>query len=67
VKPRIGEITVEGLLQSLLEIRSCTVMKIDSLDHLLLTVKDMEAACTFYSRVLGAESASKCGSARQIV
>lgn len=30
-------------------------MKIDSLDHLVLTVKDMEATCTFYSKVLGME------------
>ena len=30
-------------------------MKIDSLDHLVLTVKDIEATCTFYSKVLGME------------
>ena len=28
-------------------------MKIDSLDHLVLTVKDIEATVSFYSRVLG--------------
>jgi catechol 2,3-dioxygenase-like lactoylglutathione lyase family enzyme len=28
-------------------------MKIDSLDHLVLTVKDVEATASFYSRVLG--------------
>ena len=28
-------------------------MKIDSLDHLVLTVKDVEATCAFYSKVLG--------------
>lgn len=28
-------------------------MKIDSLDHLVLTVKDVEASCAFYARVLG--------------
>ncbi|MBI3531119.1 MAG: VOC family protein [Burkholderiales bacterium] len=28
-------------------------MKIDSLDHLVLTVADIEATCTFYQRVLG--------------
>ena len=28
-------------------------MKIDSLDHLVLTVKDIEATAAFYSRVLG--------------
>ncbi|MGO9380098.1 MAG: VOC family protein [Dissulfurispiraceae bacterium] len=30
-------------------------MKIDSLDHLVLTVKDIKVACEFYSRVLGME------------
>lgn len=28
-------------------------MQIDSLDHLVLTVADVEATCTFYQRVLG--------------
>jgi catechol 2,3-dioxygenase-like lactoylglutathione lyase family enzyme len=28
-------------------------MKIARLDHLVLTVKDIEATCSFYSRVLG--------------
>lgn len=28
-------------------------MKIDRLDHLVLTVKDIDATCTFYERVLG--------------
>lgn len=28
-------------------------MKIDRLDHLVLTVKDVEATCAFYSQVLG--------------
>jgi catechol 2,3-dioxygenase-like lactoylglutathione lyase family enzyme len=28
-------------------------MKIDSLDHLVLTVKDIDTACEFYARVLG--------------
>jgi catechol 2,3-dioxygenase-like lactoylglutathione lyase family enzyme len=28
-------------------------MKIDSLDHLVLTVMDVNASCAFYSRVLG--------------
>jgi catechol 2,3-dioxygenase-like lactoylglutathione lyase family enzyme len=28
-------------------------MNIDRLDHLVLTVKDIEATCSFYSRVLG--------------
>jgi catechol 2,3-dioxygenase-like lactoylglutathione lyase family enzyme len=30
-------------------------MKIDRIDHLVLTVKDIEATCTFYSNVLGME------------
>ena len=28
-------------------------MKIDRLDHLVLTVRDIDATCEFYSRVLG--------------
>ena len=28
-------------------------MRIDTLDHLVLTVKDLEATCDFYSHVLG--------------
>lgn len=28
-------------------------MKIDSIDHIVLTVADVEAACRFYSNVLG--------------
>lgn len=28
-------------------------MKIDRLDHLVLTVRDIDATCDFYSRVLG--------------
>lgn len=30
-------------------------MKIDSLDHLVLTVKDINASCEFYSKALGME------------
>ncbi|HBH36840.1 MAG TPA: VOC family virulence protein [Curvibacter sp.] len=30
-------------------------MQIDSLDHLVLTVADVEASCAFYKRVLGME------------
>src|SRR5207247_11107808 len=30
-------------------------MKIDSIDHVVLTVKDMSATCEFYSKVLGME------------
>ena len=33
-------------------------MKIDSLDHLVLTVKDIEVTASFYSRVLGMETIS---------
>jgi catechol 2,3-dioxygenase-like lactoylglutathione lyase family enzyme len=33
-------------------------MKIDSLDHLVLTVADIEATCEFYKRVLGMEVVS---------
>lgn len=31
-------------------------MKIESLDHLVLTVADLEATCDFYVRVLGMET-----------
>lgn len=30
-------------------------MKIDSIDHLVLTVRDVDASCAFYSHVLGME------------
>jgi catechol 2,3-dioxygenase-like lactoylglutathione lyase family enzyme len=30
-------------------------MKVDRIDHFVLTVRDMEATCDFYSRVLGIE------------
>jgi catechol 2,3-dioxygenase-like lactoylglutathione lyase family enzyme len=30
-------------------------MKIDSLDHVVLTVKDIDATCRFYAEVLGME------------
>jgi catechol 2,3-dioxygenase-like lactoylglutathione lyase family enzyme len=30
-------------------------VRIDSLDHLVLTVADVEASCAFYQRVLGVE------------
>jgi catechol 2,3-dioxygenase-like lactoylglutathione lyase family enzyme len=30
-------------------------VKIDSLDHLVLTVRDIKASCAFYQRVLGME------------
>ena len=30
-------------------------MKIDSIDHVVLTVKDIEKTCEFYSKVMGME------------
>lgn len=33
-------------------------MRIDSMDHLVLTVADIDATCTFYERVLGMAIAS---------
>ncbi len=30
-------------------------MKVDSIDHLVMTVRDAEKACQFYARVLGME------------
>jgi catechol 2,3-dioxygenase-like lactoylglutathione lyase family enzyme len=30
-------------------------MKIDSIDHVVFTVKDIDATCTFYAKVLGME------------
>ena len=36
-------------------------MNIDRLDHLVLTVRDIGAACAFYSRVLGMEAVSSEG------
>jgi len=33
-------------------------MKIDSLDHLVLTVADVDATCAFYMRVLGMQEVS---------
>lgn len=37
---------------------SCAIMKIERLDHLVLTVKDIETTCKFYSTVLGMEIVS---------
>ena len=36
-------------------------MRIDSLDHLVLTVADIEATCAFYRRVLGMEIVTFAG------
>jgi catechol 2,3-dioxygenase-like lactoylglutathione lyase family enzyme len=35
------------------ECRSAGVMKIDRIDHLVLTVRSIDATCEFYARVLG--------------
>jgi catechol 2,3-dioxygenase-like lactoylglutathione lyase family enzyme len=39
-------------------------MKIDALDHLVLTVVDVDATCAFYTRVLGMQEIS-FGAARK--
>ena len=36
-------------------------MRIDSLDHLVLTVQDIETTCEFYSRVLGMQVVTFAG------
>jgi catechol 2,3-dioxygenase-like lactoylglutathione lyase family enzyme len=36
-------------------------MKIDSLDHLVLTVADVDASCAFYRRVLGMDVVTFAG------
>jgi catechol 2,3-dioxygenase-like lactoylglutathione lyase family enzyme len=41
-------------------------MRIDSLDHLVLTVADVEATCTFYRRVLGTEVVTFAGGRRAL-
>lgn len=38
-----------------------TLMKIDSLDHLVLTVKDIDATASFFSRVLGMDIVTFAG------
>ena len=35
-------------------------MKIDSIDHVVFTVKDIEATCKFYSKVLGMAIVTFC-------
>ena len=30
-----------------------TVMNVESIDHIVMTVKDIGAACAFYTQVLG--------------
>jgi catechol 2,3-dioxygenase-like lactoylglutathione lyase family enzyme len=39
-------------------------MKVDRLDHLVLTVKDLDVTCRFYATVLGMEVMT-CGDSRQ--
>lgn len=41
-------------------------MKIDGLDHLVLTVKDIEASCRFYTTVLGMEVVTFNGERRAL-
>jgi catechol 2,3-dioxygenase-like lactoylglutathione lyase family enzyme len=41
-------------------------MKIDSLDHLVLTVKNLDVTCAFYSKVLGMEIATFDGDRKAI-
>ena len=39
-------------------------MKIDRIDHFVLTVRDLDATCDFYSRVLGMEVVTFAGGRR---
>lgn len=39
-------------------------MKIDRIDHFVLTVRDVDATCAFYSRVLGMEAVTFAGGRR---
>lgn len=41
-------------------------MRIDALDHLVLTVRDLEATCAFYTRVLGMEIVTFGGGRRAL-
>lgn len=41
-------------------------MKIDAIDHIVLTVADVEATCAFYARVLGMEPVSFAGGRRAL-
>lgn len=41
-------------------------MTIDRLDHLVLTVRDIDASCEFYSRVLGMEVVTFAGGRRAL-
>src|SRR5712691_4307095 len=41
-------------------------MKIDSIDHVVLTVKNIDATCEFYSKVLGMEIVTFSGSRKAL-
>lgn len=41
-------------------------MRVDAIDHLVLTVRDLEIATAFYSRVLGMESVTFGGNRRAL-
>lgn len=41
-------------------------MKIDAIDHVVLTVADVEATCAFYGRVLGMEAVTFAGGRRAL-
>jgi catechol 2,3-dioxygenase-like lactoylglutathione lyase family enzyme len=40
-------------------------MKIDRIDHIVLTVRDIEATCEFYARVLGMGVVTPAADARR--
>ena len=42
-------------------------MKIDRLDHLVLTVKDINATCNFYTNVMGMEVVTFAGGRKALV
>jgi catechol 2,3-dioxygenase-like lactoylglutathione lyase family enzyme len=41
-------------------------LKIDAIDHIVLTVADVEATCAFYARVLGMEPVTFAGGRRAL-
>jgi catechol 2,3-dioxygenase-like lactoylglutathione lyase family enzyme len=41
-------------------------VKIDRIDHFVLTVRDLEATCDFYSRVLGMQAVTFAGGRRAL-
>lgn len=51
-RPDFAHKAVQGKFTPTIDIKA-SPMKIDSLDHLVLTVKDIETTASFYSRVLG--------------